>query len=117
MVAWSGLPRIVRRKPSSTFGRHAKPTLYPRFFQLVLYASSPGLYLMYVGAAFPVTVPGWNRLHWRPPGPAPRPEMPHMSSIVVVENVGVTGTKGNCTSHRRPALTVSVGVTRHESDA
>ena len=43
------------------------------------------------------------------------PEMPQMLSSDAAVMMSLDGANGSCTSQRRPALIVSVGVTRHES--
>ena len=41
--------------------------------------------------------------------------MPQTSARLAADIVSLTGANGVCTSQRRPALSVSVGVIRHES--
>ena len=47
--------------------------------------------------------------------PTPRPETPQTSARLAADMMLLTGENGVCTSQRTPALSVSVGVTRHES--
>ncbi len=49
--------------------------------------------------------------------PLPMPETPQMSARLAVVIVSFDGENGICTSQRTPALSVSVGVRRHESCA
>ena len=43
------------------------------------------------------------------------PDTPHMSARLAVVIVSFDGENGICTSQRMPALSVNVGVRRHES--
>ena len=60
----------------------------------------------------PPLAPGWKNRH-RPSSPIP--ETPQTSANDAIDMMSLTGENGSCTSQRTPALSVSVGVMRHES--